>query len=81
VTWSLSGSNQPIIDWIYAGGSYRLSMVGGLLRFEQETRAGAWYLVQPDHDTTAMLVCAEELVNRLRKAETTIVKLKHGVGE
>ena len=78
MTWNLAGTNDPVVDWQYAGSNYRLSVVGGLLRFEQELRAGTWYLVQPDHDTNAMLVCAEELVNRLRYAESTIVKLKHG---
>ena len=78
MTWHLAGTNEPVVDWQYAGSNYRLSVVGGLLRFEQELRTGTWYLVQPDHDTNAMLVCAEKLISRLKHAESTMVKLTHG---
>ena len=72
----ISGTNEPVVDWQYAGSNYRLSIVGGLMRMEQQLRGGGWYLVEPSHDTTAMMICAEQLVKRLQRAETAILHLK-----
>jgi hypothetical protein len=69
------GTDVPVHCWEYAGSSYRLSVVGGLTRFEQEVRGG-WYLIEPGHDTTAMMVCAEQLAQRLQEVESTVVHLR-----
>jgi hypothetical protein len=66
------GTDIPLCSWEYAGSTYRLSLVGGLMRFEQEVRGG-WYLIEPDHDTTAMMVCAEQLSTRLQHAEAALI--------
>jgi hypothetical protein len=45
------------------------------MRLEQCVRGG-WYLVEPSHDTTGMLVCAQQLVTRLKRADLAILHLK-----
>lgn len=72
----LSGTDEAVVDWTYAGSNYRLSVVGGLTRLEQQLRGGGWYLVEPNHDTTAMMICAEHLAKRLKRAELCILHLK-----
>jgi hypothetical protein len=71
----LTTTDEPVFNWQYAGSNYRLSFVGGLIRLEQQIRDG-WYLVEPGHDTTAMMVCAQQLVKRLQRAEVAILHLK-----
>lgn len=74
--WEPIGTDDPVFEWDYAGSRYRLSIVGGLTRFEQELR-GEWYLIEPSHDTTAMMVCAEQLADRLKAAEGAVFSLRH----
>jgi len=76
VAWILTGSNEPIFDWEYAGSQYRLSIVGGLLRMEEQLRDGAWYLIEPSIETAAMMACAEQLVERLSRAEDRLRRRK-----
>jgi hypothetical protein len=72
----LAGTDEPVFNWHYAGSNYRLSIVGGLLRFEQQLRGGGWYLIEPSHDTTAVMICAQQLAKRLARAEVAILHLK-----
>jgi hypothetical protein len=72
----LTGTDEPVFNWEYAGSNYRLSIVGGLVRLEQQLRGDRWYLIEPGHDTTSMMVCAQQLVDRLRRAELAILHLK-----
>lgn len=76
MTCDLAGTDEPVFHWEYAGSHYRLSIVGGLVRLEQQLRGDRWYLVEPNHDTTSMMVCAQQLVDRLRQAELAIARLK-----
>jgi hypothetical protein len=76
VRCDLGGTDDPVCEWEYAGSNYRLSIVAGLLRFEQQIRGGGWYLIEPDHDTTAMMICAEQLSKRLDDAEQSILRWK-----
>lgn len=71
----LAGTSQPVFHWVYAGSEYRLSIVGGITRLEQRVREG-WYLIEPGHDTTAVMICAQELATRLEKADQTIARLR-----
>lgn len=47
MTRDLDGTNDPVFHWEYAGSNYRLSIVGGLMRLEQQLRGDRWYLVEP----------------------------------
>jgi|GEM_PF-3763393 len=76
VPWVLTGTNEPVFDWQYAGSNYRLSVVGGLVRMEEQLRDGGWYLIEPSHETAALMVCAEALVSRLVRAEQSIHRLE-----
>ena len=40
--WDVTGTDDPVFSWEYAGSTYRLTNVGGLMRLEQELRGGAW---------------------------------------
>lgn len=73
----IKGTDEPVFTWSYAGSTYRLSLVAGLMRFEQQLHGDRWYLIEPNHDTTAMLICAEQMADRLRQAEQTIFHLRH----
>ena len=72
------GTDDPVFDWEYAGSHYRISNVGGLMRFEQEVRGGSWYLIEPNHDTTSMMICAKQLADLLLHANATIRRLTGG---
>ena len=74
------GTDDPVFDWEYAGSRYRLSIVGGLVRYEQEVRGGHWCLIEPNHDTTSMMICAKELAARLRVTESALRHLTNPGG-
>jgi len=76
----LAGTDEPVFERQYAGPDNRLSIVDGLVRLEQQIRRGRRHLIEPSHDTSAMMICANDLLKCLHQAEEHILRLKQEKG-